>query len=460
MEFVANLRKQSIEAFDHKKLQPKAWLLSSHRASPALIAEAHALGEQGRILFADNGTKPMIDAVIRQFIHQARPLASAYRDLRDSLGTLPRGRRVPTSLRQSASDLAHIVVDHCEAIIAGSEWQATLDSQLAIKPSHLIAQEDFATASLIGLGLERELTGWPVSYFNRRAKTTIRYWRRVMSDSRCDNRHVYAVLSGMDYNTAKSAGEIAAKNGVKHIAVGMAGIMRDRSVVDTYAMGRGIHSLGQWAPRRYIRLAQVVRGICDGYRHVGVSPQSLHALGLGAPVMYPVFAAAADLPLFLSVDSTSPIHDAVRDRVLYDPLQDGNRLTLKSIAESVLNGGEWSFTCPFCQIVRGLFGHDPESARLWWKTERPPRMEKAFLDGDHPVGTAMPLLSSRNNPNYSQIRPLHVAHNHWVQTFLCNRIPNEAGPRVEWAKELLGHLITYESAQTTRGLMAAERILA
>ncbi len=235
--------------------------------------------------------------------------------------------------------------------------------------------------------------------------------------------------------------------------------MRDRTVTDTYVQEHGLRLLKQRVPRRCVRLAQVVQGVCDGYRHVGAPPESFHALGLGAPAMCPVFAAAADLPLFISVDSTSPIHDAVRDKVLHDPIQDGNRLTLSAIAQRILSGGEWSFACPFCQIAGGLFGHDPESARSWWNSEQPLDLEKAFLDGTHPVGIALPLLSPRNNPHDNQIRPLHVAHNHWVQANLSHQIPTDTRSRLEWAEAQLRHLITYESDQTNRGLGAALEIL-
>ncbi len=380
------------------------------------------------------------------------------KEIRRQIGRIPRGKAVPTSLRKKASDLAHQVVDESTRLSEGIDPDDLLKQQLSMRPTHLIAQEDFAVACLIALGLERETTGWPVEAFVRRNKRSIRLFKRVNDDPRCNDIHVYAVLSAMDYNTARAAGRLAARTGVEHAALGIAGINRDPMATDFYVMGKASHKLERPAPRRYVRLAQIIRGISDGYGDAGVTLRSFHALGLGAPVMFPILAAAADNVPALTTDATSPVHDAVRDEVLYDPERNGDRMSRVEIVTRIINGGKWPFSCPFCQAFREKFNHSDKDAMTWWEESGKPKIETSLLETTKQLAQAIPLFASPPGDMEKEALRAYVAHNHFVLGTLAEEFPDDENRR-SFAMEKINELLGHQSLVTSRGLRTATEIL-
>lgn len=458
MEFVANLRPRTVQAFAKHRIHPSAYLLSTHRATSTMLRHAHALREEGIPLFADNGSKPLIDAVIDSYKEASRPITAEVRQVRRQLGRIPRGKAVPLSLRRRASELARAVVRDCTMRSERIDWKVLLEQQLAMRPTHLIAQEDFAVACLIALDLEREITGWPVEYFKRRNRRSLGLWNQVVEDKRCRGIKVYAVLSAMDYNTARSAGELAASFGATHIAIGMAGIMLDRNAVDFYVKGYGSYMLDQPAPRRYVRFAEVTSGIAEGYRRANVRLESFHGLGLGAASLFPVLATAMASETTLTVDATSPIHDAVRDHVMYDPVRNGTRMSSLHIARRIVQDSDWSFVCPFCQAFREKYGHHPDAAREWWLSEGQPVLTSEHLQRGEPLYDALPLFSELDAPLAQEASRVRIAHNHWVLGELTRAVPD--GPnRRDWARKEVEKLLNHGSMTTTRGLRAAVKVL-
>ncbi|MCI0393983.1 MAG: hypothetical protein L0332_03330 [Chloroflexi bacterium] len=458
MLFVANLRPQSIESFSARDTRPQAWLLSSHRLSRSTLRYALAVREQGQILFADNGTKIIIEETLDQFSKAAESLNQEVRKLRRALGRTPRGKQVPPALRKRASDLANQVLAVSEARSDAIDWEELLSLQLSMRPTHLIAQEDFGTACLIGLGLEREITGWPISAFVKRNRRSLQLWQRVVEHPDCRDVNVYAVLSAMDYNTARAAGELAARTGVTHVALGTASITLDRYSTDFYVKGYSSFRLNDPAPRRYVRFAQIALGIADGYRLANKRLEAFHALGLGAPTFFPLLAAATDGQTTLTVDATSPIHDAVRDRVMYNPVENGNRENLRQITSAIVRGKDWPFLCPFCQSFRQKYGHQPDMAQASWVAQGQPTITNELLQGGMPLADALPLFADLSPPVSRDAEHTHIAHNHWVVSKLAESVPD--GPnRKKWAEAQIGQLLDYESLTTSRGLQAARSIL-
>jgi hypothetical protein len=178
MRFVANLRAETIDAFAAEEIQPAAYLLSSHRVSPSTLEAAASVRELNLPLFADNGTKPLIDDTFDLFQEPAEEIRFAVKDLRERLGRVPRGNDVPDELRKKAADLADKVVEHAVGTSNGIDADQLLKIQLSMAPTDLVAQEDFATACLIGLDLERETTGWAVSRFDTRNRRSLKLWKR------------------------------------------------------------------------------------------------------------------------------------------------------------------------------------------------------------------------------------------------------------------------------------------
>lgn len=365
---------------------------------------------------------------------------------------------MPADLRRQASELARTVVRECTARSEQIDWQALLDQQIAMNATHIIAQEDFGGGSMMALNLERETTGWSVAAFERRNRRSLRLFERAANDPRCRDLRVYAVLSALDYNTARAAGRIAARFGVANVALGIAGITRDHTAVDFFVMGRGSYKLERAVPRRYARLAQIARGIADGYREAGAHLEAFHALGLGAATMFPILPAAFDAETYLTTDATSPIHDAVRDRVFYDPGRNGDRLSQLHIARQIVRGEDWGFDCPFCQAFRDKHGHDADGARAWWEQNGQPKIEWDHLRADGPLVQFIPLFTKLQRAIAGQGTHTRVAHNHWVVDQVTGQVPQGAERR-SWAMAKIEELLGYESLVIARGLGAAREIL-
>lgn len=459
MRFVANLRQETIEAFSAQETQPAAYLLSSHRVNASTLRMAATIRELNLPLFADNGTKPLIDSVTEVFGKRAIVVREVVKELRRKLGRVPRGKDIPDEVRKHGSDLADEVVKHATEISDAVDMEELLEVQLSMKPTHLMAKEDFATACLIALDLEREITGWPISRFEKRNRRSLKLWKRAADDPRFENISVYAVLSAMDYNTARSAGRLAAGEGVLHAALGMAGINLDASATDFFMLGKMTVALSWPAPRRFVRLAQILRGLADGYADAGGRLKSFHCLGLGAPAMLPLAAAALDEGTAVTTDATSPIHDAVRDRVLYDPAEQGDRASTAEIVERIVHGGDWPILSPFTNAFRDEFGHHPERARLSWEDQDRPPITNVLLKTPSDLTAALPLYSAADPVISTIASKTHIAHNHWVLGEICGAFPDKKG-RHELASEAIHSWLSRQtSASTTRGLAAALEVL-
>jgi hypothetical protein len=459
MRFVANLRQETIDAFGAHGIQPAAYLLSSHRASPANLrsaAEVRALDIQ---LFADNGTKPMIDETVRAFLGEAGEIREEVLAIRRKLDRVPRGADVPSSLRTRASELADRIVRHTVSLSNNVDSDELLDVQLSMDPTDLIAKEDFGTACLIALDLDRETTGWRVSRFSTRNNRSLRLWETIQSDPRCENVRVHAVLSAMDYNTARDAGRLAALKGVKHAALGLAGIMLDPSAVDFHVFGNATLTFERPAPRRYVRLAQILRGIEDGYRSAGKRLSTFHCLGLGAPPLLPIPPAALSDSTTITTDATSPIHDAARDKVLYDLELNGHRANGRRIVERILGGGDWPFISPFTREFRTTFGHDPDRARTFWNEQGQPAVTSELLSTPSELTEALPLFSEAIESVRLAASRARIAHNHWVLGELCSQFQTGDGRRDTSLNAIQQLIDSSTSTTTARGLDAAATVL-
>lgn len=459
MRFVANLRQETVDAFSAEKIQPAAYLLSSHRITPATLRMASAIREGNLPLFADNGTKPLIEQTVTFFEERAKTIQHQVRELRVQLGHAPRKSDFPSELRRQSVKLADEVICHATDISNEIDPAELLDAQLSMKPTHLIAKEDFATACLIALDLERELTGWPVSRWNTRNRRTLKLWKAVAKDPRCKDVVVYAVLSAVDYDTARSAGRLAAQHGVRHAAIGIAGINLDQSATDYFVIGRTTVEIDRPAPRRFVRLAQILRGVADGYEEAGTRLVSFHCLGLGAPAMLPIAAAALRERTVLTADATSPIHDAVRDHVLYNFVEQGDRSTMVEIVERLVEDKAWPLSSPFAEAFAAKFGHHPRKARRAWIEQGQPSVTKKLLKTRNGITTELPLFSMADPVIFAQASRVHIAHNHWVLDELCESFPDKRGRHKAASNAMRTWIARQSSNSTTRGLAAAFQVL-
>ncbi|WP_299587863.1 hypothetical protein [uncultured Microbulbifer sp.] len=457
MRFIANLRRQTLDAFASHLVSADGYLLSAHRITNPNLQLAVEVRNRGLPLFADNGTKQLIDSVIAKFSQSARAVTLEVKMLRRQLGHLPRGREVPLSLRKQADALAESVLTDCTERSESIDTNQLIQRQLSMNPTDLIAQEDFTSTCLVALDLEREITGWSVERIAARNRRSLRLWQKVAEHRLCQGLTTYAVLSAMDYNTARHAGQLAAEAGVSSAAMGLAGVCGDLNATDFYVSGRASFKLARPVPRRYVRLAQVLKGIAEGYRDRNATLQRFHCLGLGAPSLLPIAAAALPAETTVTADATSPIHAAAKDRVLYDPENFGDRASTKEIVERILNGGNWPFLSPFTKSFKQRFGHDPEGARRWWTTLGNPSISREILREPSDLTSSLPLFCEADQ----QVRPIArdtwIAHNHWV---LGELTEGRSGPqRREFAHRIIDHWLDGPLTTTSRGLGVAKRIL-
>jgi hypothetical protein len=331
-----------------------------------------------------------------------------------------------------------------------------LNEQLSMQPTHLIAREDFATACLLALGLEREITQTDVAWHRRRNRITLDFWEETVSDRRCRGIAVYATLSATDYNTARAAAQQAARRGVENVALGFAGINNDSSYCESY-IARGRRALSAPAPRRYVRGAALICGIRDGYRSENRRLRAFHALGLGASAMLPTLPAGLDWYTNITLDATSPLHDSVRDRVFYDHTDSGERVTVLEGAERILAGGSWPFDCPFCRYIRRRFGHAPTQARSWWTNAGQPPIDTDHLHPQRPLGEAIPIFATARGPIDGAHTRARTAHNHWVLDQLTAQVPPSR--RRDWALRKLDELATTRTLTTRAGVLGAQDVI-
>lgn len=458
MRFVANLRNETIDAFGLHDIQPRAYLLSSHRVTPATLESAARVRALGLPLFADNGSKVLIDETIDTFDADAAPIRGEVREIRRAVGRTPRGRDIPDDLRARAKALADAVIDHATGLSKAVDAQALLDLQLSMDPTDLIAQEDFATACLLGLGLERRITGYSIGRFDTRNRRSLKLWRRVSDDPRCAGLAVHAVLSAVDFNTARSAGRLAGEVGVAFAALGIAGLNKDGSATDVFVIGTASHSLERPAPRRYVRLTQIMRGFDVGFAECGTALRSFHCLGLGSTAMLPIPAAGLSGEIALTTDATSPIHDAIRDQVFYERDDFGARVSTSAIANRTVEGGGWDFASPFEQQFLEDFGHDAQAARLWWTDNGQPRILREHLRTEAVLNEALPLLGEMEDAVRRRGERARVAANHWTIGEVAADLP-DGSTRPAAARSAMETIAQRPSATIQRGIGAARRVL-
>lgn len=456
--FLAKIRPQTCDSYEKVGVSPAGWLLSAHLATPGLLSLAARVRAAGEPLMADNGSKEKIDQVADTWREEARALSQALSERRPPTAQASGGASVPTEIRARARALAASVLADCDARSSAIDGEALLLAQLEMAPTELVAEEDFAVACLLLLGLDRSLLGWPVEAVARRTAMSLERWERVARDPRVAGSKVYAVLSAMDYATARASGARAARRNARRVAVGFAAVNLDTRVTDRVRVGRVQVRIDPPAPRRYPRVAEIVSGIAQGFRDVGVPLEGFHALGIGSPDLFVVTAGALDPMTELSFDSTTPIYEAVWQQVIFDPREQGRRLGLADAANALLRGDPWPCTCVFCTSHRGDPPEDLEGGRAWWRAQGSPVVGEDALRAGGPLARAVPVLALPDPAAGPGARETHVAHNHQVLGELAAAIPSGTA-RPAWAREQMRTLIASRSPAVRRGLRAAAHVL-
>lgn len=438
MRFFTNLRPQTVEIYAQQGYNSSAWLLSSHRTSPQTLALAAELRDRGADLMADNGTKPLIDTVIDSFAGEARPLLKAHRALRKDQGE-PSMSAMPDTVRRPARELADKVADAVDALLSERDWEAVVGEQLAMDPTHLIAPEDFCIGALVGLGLDRAMTGWSLDQFRRRNRISLAGWKRLAEDSRTRGRRTFVTLAAADYQSARAAAQLAAEQGASHVAVGFAGLNNLQTATQWTSLQRR-RRLSRATGRRYLELAEILLGIRDGYAGGPTPLLHFHALGLGSRAQYALLAALLPADTEISVDATSPLHDAVQGRVLYDAPSQGRSRRVDNVAEQIVQGVELPLDGVFLETARRVHGHDAAAARGWWQQAGKPAIGMGALKPGEPLAETLGWLASGSGSTTTAVTSHWIGHNHAVCDVLTSAVPAEG--TAAWARAEIQRLLS------------------
>lgn len=436
MRFFTNLRPQTAEIYAESGYTSSAWLLSSHRATPQTLELAATVRRKGGDLMADNGTKPLIDQVVDAFAEAARPILRRYRAIRKAQGE-PSMTGMPEEVRRPAGELASSVAEFTDHLNSQRDWNALIADLFSMDPSHVIAPEDFCIGAMVALGLDRSMTGWPLERFRQRNRLSLEGWERTAADPRAGDRAVFVTLAAADYHSARAAALLAAERGACNVAVGFAGL-NNLQTATTWTSLQARRKLSRATGRCYVELAEILFGIRDGFQQAGVALQRFHGLGLGSRAQYLILPAILPPDTEISVDATSPLHDAVRGRVLYDPAAQGRNQRVDTVAQLIVEGEDLPLDGFFLCRAREAHGHDPAAARRWWVAAGRPAIGMSDLLPDQPLAESVGWLASGPGASTTSVTSHWIGHNHSVCDELARVVPVDG--RSAWAHARIQHL--------------------
>jgi len=327
----------------------------------------------------------------------------------------------------------------------GIDPASQIDIQLRMHPSDLIAQEDWSVSVALSLGLERELLGLGSRDYVRRARQSLQGWREARRDPRIGNTSVFVTLGACDFITARAVGREAARWNARNVAIGFAGLNSDNSYSDV-SHARRRRKLNRPAPRRYVRLAEIVCGFREGFISEGVPLERLHVLGLGARVMWPILAAGLEESTQISVDATSSIKDATGPApVVYVPNSPEGRMAVSELATHWIREGALPFASPMLERGLAELPGDAARARELLAASGNQRLRHEDLDSRSSYGKASPLFA--HGPGSDRGGDYLVHHNYWASLHYARRFPQSG--RATWALAELERLSTADGISLT-----------
>jgi hypothetical protein len=202
---------------------------------------------------------------------------------------------------------------------------------------------------------------------------------------------------------------------VEKVAMGFGAFMADDSWTDQLTIHGRTRPVGRRLPTRYLRTALVARGFFDGYTATRAGLRHFHFLGLGAPIMVPIVALAANGTIRLTFDATSPIKDAVTGS-LYTTKPAPLTVRSWNIAHRLATGelARWSCPCRFCTDFLAAPPVDRPPRRPPPGSGTAGRLTAADLKAGTPAGEALPLFRIGRDPLGLAAENIRIGHNHWA----------------------------------------------
>lgn len=427
LSFVANLKPytfhpgRGVRRFD-------GYLLSPDHATSSALKLARTTRDEGRHLCADNGNVDQIRLLASSFAEEAKTLRARFASEIRTAKADPTHR--PSKRLQGAfGDIADRIRARSASITSHAYTRNAVAGQSRIDGTYAIGMEDLTITALSSLSLEPTWLGKRSSFFralNRRAltfalETTEGKYGPLRA--RC-----FAGLHAMNYDQAFDVGREAARSGVDAIAMGFGGALRDRkSTYHRVERGRVVE-LEASVARPYLRVAELVVGLHEGYRSETGRCPDFHALGIGSPILIPLLGLVSGPGFFTAADSTAPIVDGWSGPTIGLYVDDPAPMKLKAykVADAWVRGGRgWDCACSHCRRFEAQYPARLDAARRWWRQSGRPKVRKSDLDRSGPLAALLPLLGRHPDLEIRTASGLaRTGHNHAILMRLQRRTRN------------------------------------
>jgi hypothetical protein len=311
-----------------------------------LDSEFYAASRCGGYLFPPEQAQA---AVVGELVRRYRQFVVADNGAFDDIG------RIAATVRP-AGDRDHWerARDQLRKLSAAVDTQSKLNLQLSVRPDAVVGAEDITLAVWLRAGLPEELLRKERVSLARRNSVSAQQGLALANS--LGGVTVLTVASAHDYDTAFDAGQQFSAAGIRHAAMGFGAFMADDDWTSTIKVRGHLRKLPHNLPNRYLRTALVVKGFFDGWSTRDSAPEHFHFLGLGAPIMLPIAALAAQKTKLVTFDATSPIKDATSGS-LYVTLPAPLTVRLWKVAER-MTSEQRNWTCP-CRFCRAFLSSHP-----------------------------------------------------------------------------------------------------
>lgn len=420
IRFLVNLRNETTTDEFRRAVQPVGWLLPPAYAGPRSRKFAALEASRGVYVLADNGLFDDISRLASMHEEAAADVVSEIQALRQSqLGAIRR-HDVNAALRIRARTIAR-AVDPADSLFSGHLKRSR--DLASLETTAIVGAEDPELPVSFLLGIGPEAIGYTVYEWRRVA-------RRIADAARSDMSELpptvayLPVASPQDAVSARCFAEEFARANIESAAIAFGAFMANQSYGSTILIGRREVFLPAPVPLSYIEAVVALREFLCAYRdRAGKSIKHLHLLGLGSPIVIGLAALlAADVP-HLSLDATSPLRDASFGKLYSNQPAlmklDPGRVAARILRDRRMSG--WSCRCLSCRQFHTQFPQDAEAARAAWRLAGMPTELNGQLAEGHPLGDALPLLSTnvRAGARGRAARAARVGHNHWSITRMC-----------------------------------------
>ena len=415
--FVANLKPYTVHR-GAGNARFNAYLLSTDYAG-AFQDLAKEILERGSALCADNGNVDVFRDLVAANTSVGEALDEARKIAELRIGRHARPGDLPNELRDRYRSLASSVRTASASGIDPARIAEVVRKQNAMTPTYLIGMEDFTLGTLTGLGVAPEFVEEGAVFYEGLAMRAV----ELAVDTQAGRygpcaATVFAGMHAVDYDSARIAGRAAGAAGVAGVALGLVGALQDNGYTDFRIEDGRVAELDGAMPRPYLRVAELVAGLHEGFVETAGRRPCFHGLGVGTPILLPLLAALGDGTTYTAIDSTAPIVDGWSGPTISVYVDDPAPLKYKAhriVQAWLADGVPWHCRCPYCEAFDHAYPPRIDEARGWWLAQGKPKLTEASVRSASPISGWLPFLGSAAHPGLRLTGAMaRVGHNHWI----------------------------------------------